>query len=78
MDHTFVIVEMLIHDNEDLANKGAGLMLRFAGDKNPEQLRALLDKYAATMPSTLLRYSLEHFDKEAREYYMLMGKRGKS
>jgi len=74
---TFTIAEMLIHDNEDLVNKGTGWMLRFAGDKNPEMLKDLLDKYGGTMPRTLLRYSLEHFDKESREYYMQMGKRGK-
>ena len=52
-------------------------MLRFAGDKNPEKLKALLDKYAATMPRTLLRYSIEHFDKGLKEYYMQMGKKQK-
>jgi hypothetical protein len=44
-------------------------MLRFAGTKNAKKLIAFLDKYAATMPRTLLRYSIEHFNKKDREYY---------
>jgi len=35
-----------------------------------KKLISLLDKYAATMPRTLLRYSIEHFNKKEREYYM--------
>lgn len=76
-DDTFAIAEVLIHDKEDLVNKATGWMLRFAGDKNLEKLKALLEKYAATMPRTLLRYSIEHFDKDTREYYMQMGKKDK-
>ena len=74
---TFAIAEILIQDKEDLVNKATGWMLRFAGDKNPEKLKALLDKYAATMPRVLLRYSLEHFDKDSKEHYMQMGKKEK-
>ena len=74
VEDAFAIAEMLIHDKEDLVNKATGWMLRFAGDKNPEKLKTLLDKHAATMPRVLLRYSIEHFDKDSREYYMQMGK----
>lgn len=77
LSDTFTIAEILIHDKEDLVNKATGWMLRFAGDKSPEMLKTLLDKYAATMPRTLLRYSIEHFDKDTREYYMQMGKQDK-
>ena len=77
VEDTFAIAEMLIHDKEDLVNKATGWMLRYAGDKNPVKLKALLDKYAGTMPRTLLRYSIEHFDKDLKEYYMKMGKNSK-
>lgn len=76
-DDAFAIAEMLVHDKEDLVNKATGWMLRFAGDKNLEKLKDLLEKYAATMPRTLLRYSIEHFDKDRREYYMQMGRKDK-
>ncbi len=70
VEDTFKIAELLVKDKEDLVHKATGWMLRFAGTKAPKKLVAFLDKYAATMPRTLLRYSLEHFDKKKREYYM--------
>lgn len=70
LDDTFKIAEILVNDKEDLVHKATGWMLRFAGDKNQKRLVAFLDKYAATMPRTLLRYSIEKFDKKKREYYM--------
>jgi len=45
-------------------------MLRFAGDKDKKKLMAFLDKHAATMPRTLLRYSIEKLDKKQKEHYM--------
>ncbi|MEO7923085.1 MAG: DNA alkylation repair protein [Chitinophagaceae bacterium] len=67
---TFKIAEMLVNDREDLIHKATGWMLRFAGDKEPKKLLTFLDKYAATMPRTLLRYAIEKLDKKKREYYM--------
>jgi 3-methyladenine DNA glycosylase AlkD len=78
LDDTFKIAEMLVNDKEDLVHKGTGWMLRFAGASNRERLLEFLDKYAATMPRTLLRYAIEHLDKEQRQYYMeLKGSRKK-
>lgn len=73
----FKIAEILVNDKEDLVHKGTGWMLRFAGDKDPQQLRSFLDKYAATMPRTLLRYSIEKFDQEERDHYLKLKKAGK-
>src|SRR6186713_244102 len=70
LDDTFKIAEVLVRDKEDLIHKATGWMLRFAGTKNAKKLISFLDKYAATMPRTLLRYSIEHFNKKDREYYM--------
>jgi len=69
-DDTFKIAEILVKDQEDLVHKATGWMLRFAGTKDQKKLIAYLDKYAATMPRTLLRYSIEHFDKKKKEHYM--------
>ena len=70
VDDTFKIAEILLQDDQDLIHKGTGWMLRAAGDADRKKLLAFLDAHAATMPRTLLRYSLEHLDKKQREHYM--------
>lgn len=72
VDDTFKIAEILVNDKEDLVNKGTGWMLRAAGDVDRKRLLAFLDKYAATMPRVLLRYSIEKLDKDLREHYLKM------
>lgn len=69
---TFKIAETLLQDKEDLIHKATGWMLRFAGDRDPKALRAFLDKHATTMPRTMLRNSIEKFDKKEKEHYMKM------
>ncbi len=73
---TFRIAEMLISDTEDLIHKATGGWLREAGKKDPKRLLSFLDKHAATMPRTALRYAIERLDKKQREHYMSMKKVG--
>lgn len=68
--HTFGIAELLVNDREDLIHKAAGGWLRHTGTKGRSQLISFLEKHAATMPRTMLRYAIEHFDKNEREYYL--------
>lgn len=72
---TFKIAEMLLRDKEDLIHKATGWMLRAAGDVDRKKLLSFLDKHAATMPRTCLRYALEHFDRKQREHYMALRNR---
>jgi len=72
MTDTFKIAEILVNDKEDLIHKATGWMLRFAGAKDRKKLITFLNKYAATMPRTLLRYSIEHFNAKERERYLKM------
>lgn len=74
LNDTFKIAEVLVKDKEDLVHKATGWMLRFAGTKDQKRLMAFLDRYAAIMPRTLLRYSIEHFSPKQREHYMSMKK----
>jgi 3-methyladenine DNA glycosylase AlkD len=74
VDGTFKLAETLLHDKEDLIHKANGWALRFAGDKDRQQLLRFLDKHAATMPRVTLRYATEHFDKKQREHYMNLKK----
>lgn len=70
LDDTFRIAAMLLDDKHDLMHKAVGWMLREAGKKNKPRLIEFLDKHAATMPRTTLRYAIEHFDPEERRHYM--------
>lgn len=70
IDDTFKIGEMLLKDDQDLIHKAAGGWIREAGKVDRKKLIAFLDKYAATMPRTFLRYAIEHLDKKQKEHYM--------
>jgi DNA alkylation repair enzyme len=70
VEDTFSIAEILLKDKEDLVHKATGWMLRFAGDKDRNRLLGFLETHAATMPRTLLRYSIEKLDKKQKEHYM--------
>lgn len=74
VDDTFKLAEILLHDKEDLIHKAAGGWLREAGRKHRQRLMSFLDHYAIIMPRTMLRYAIEHFDKNQRDYYLSMGK----
>lgn len=78
VDDTFKIAEILLHDDQDLVHKGTGWMLRAAGGVDRDKLISFLDKHAATMPRTTLRYAIEHLDKKQREHYLGLKKSGKS
>jgi len=66
----FTIAEILLYDPHDLIQKAVGWLLREAGKRNEAALEKFLDRYAATMPRTALRYSLEKFSPEKRKLYM--------
>jgi 3-methyladenine DNA glycosylase AlkD len=68
---------MLLKDDEDLIHKATGWMLRSAGEVDRKQLLTFLDKHAAAMPRTLLRYSIEKLDQKQREHYMGLKKAAK-
>lgn len=70
VDDAFRISEILVNDKHDLIHKATGWMLRFAGDKDKKRLLTFLDKHAATMPRTLLRYSIEKLSPAQKKHYM--------
>jgi 3-methyladenine DNA glycosylase AlkD len=70
IEDTFKIAGLLINDKQDLIHKATGGWVREAGRKDAQRLLAFLDKYAATMPRTTLRYAIEHLDKKRRDYYL--------
>ena len=71
---TFKIAEVLINDDHDLIHKAVGGWVREAGKRDPDGLLDFLDRFAATMPRTALRYAVEHLDEAQRDHYMGMKK----
>ncbi len=67
-----IIAEMLVHDSHDLIQKAVGWMLREAGKRNKLVLTMFLDKYAHSMPRTMLRYAIEHMKEGERKRYLRM------
>jgi len=69
---TFRVAEMLLTDDHEMVHKATGGWVREAGKKDRRRLLSFLDKHAATMPRTALRYAIEHLDKEQRAHYLSM------
>lgn len=72
LEDTFKIAEILVNDNHDLIHKATGGWLREAGKQDLQKLLTFLDKHAASMPRTALRYAIEHLEPKQKKYYMDM------
>ncbi|CAM3092874.1 hypothetical protein GCM10009763_17310 [Dermacoccus profundi] len=70
MPQAFRLAETLIDDRHDLMHTAVGWMLREAGQRDRAALDAFLERHAATMPRTALRYPLEKHDADARRDFM--------
>ncbi len=64
------VAKVLLSDKQDLLHKAVGWMLRNLGDTDSKALRSFLDLHLSSMPRTMLRYAIEHFDITTRKEYL--------
>jgi 3-methyladenine DNA glycosylase AlkD len=70
LDDTFRIGQILVNDPHDLVQKAVGGWIREAGKRDEQRLRSFLDRNAATMPRTALRYAIEQLPPDVGDHYL--------
>lgn len=70
LDDVFEIADKLLHDNDDLVQKGYGWMLKEASKKHQKQVYNYIIKNKSVMPRTALRYAIEKMPPDLRKQAM--------
>jgi 3-methyladenine DNA glycosylase AlkD len=70
LDDTYQLSLKMMNHKHDLMHKAIGWMLREAGKRDTKRLYDFIMEYKNIMPRTMLRYSIEKFDKETRKELM--------
>ena len=69
-DDTYAIADILIGHKHDLIHKAVGWLLREAGKRDTDKLKAWLEPRCHAMPRTMLRYAIEKLPETDRLYFM--------
>jgi 3-methyladenine DNA glycosylase AlkD len=71
LDSAFERADILLHDDEDLVQKGYGWMLKEAANHYPKKVFQFVMDRKATMPRTSLRYAIEKMPVDWRKKAMM-------
>jgi len=66
----FEVAETLLHDKEDLVQKGYGWMLKSASIYNQKEIFKFVMKHKSNMPRTALRYAIEKMPDNLKKQAM--------
>lgn len=69
-DDTLALADHLLPHPHDLIHKAIGWMLREVGKKDRDTLTAYLERQAVRLPRTALRYAIEHYPEDQRQYFL--------
>lgn len=73
LDDTYAIADIYLSKPaplHDLLQKAGGWLLREAGKRDQQRLKAWLEPRFAAMPRTMLRYAIEKFNDADKQYFM--------
>ncbi len=70
LDDTYRIADILLNHPHDLIQKATGWLLREAGKRDEEKLKAFLLTRYKKMPRTMLRYAIEKFQEDTKKAYL--------
>jgi 3-methyladenine DNA glycosylase AlkD len=75
LDDIFALAELLAHDREEVVQAAVGGFVREAGKRDPDRLRAYLDRHVPGLPGTVLRHAIRHLPEDERRRYRELGRR---
>lgn len=70
LNEIFSIADTLLHDKDDLVQKGYGWMLKAASQAHEKEVFKYVISKKTTMPRTALRYAIEKIPKELKTIAM--------
>ncbi|MDR1938063.1 MAG: DNA alkylation repair protein [Tannerellaceae bacterium] len=72
---TLALAELLLSHKHDLIHKAVGWMLREVGKRDRDTLTDFIERNSVKMSRTTLRYAIEHYPENERQYFLAKDKK---